>query len=201
MLGKICTLGTLEAHALTMPSIAWLTSACIKAGLPMYGNKHDLLERLRHNGLYGISKWKKKTRALCHILVFLNYAKQSRSRALVMHAMLRTGLPPEIRELIYRMSDVMPVKNASYFYCRKLQKRLGNLATVDMALSNGFVYFKTLLPVTATFEVPDGAKVGNRISLNLMHSLVAEREHRQHLDGTGFILRRKHKGVQLLTCR
>ena len=95
-------------------------------------------------------------------LNFINYMKQTQSRALVMHAMLRTGLPPEIRELIYRMSDVMPVKNASYFYCRE-KICLDNLATVD-AVHNGFVYFKTPLRVTATFEVPDGANVGDRIS-------------------------------------
>lgn len=162
VLGKTCTLGTLEAHTLTMPSGRYIDSILKEAGKATWGTKAQKLQRARRNGLYGISKWKKKTRALWHVLVFLKYIKQSRSRALVMHAMLRTGLPPEIRELIYRMSDVMPVKNASYFYCRK-KICLGNLATVDVD-HDGFVYFKTPLRVTATFEVPDGANVGDRIS-------------------------------------
>ena len=61
---------------------------------------------------------REKTWALVHALTFINYMKQSLSRTLVMHAMLQTGLPEELRERIYRMSNTMPIRNANYFSCK-----------------------------------------------------------------------------------
>jgi hypothetical protein len=65
------------------------------------------------------TKWRNKMWALVRALTFIKYVKQSRSRALVMHAMLQSGLPEELRERkIHRMSNVMPIRNANYFCCK-----------------------------------------------------------------------------------
>ena len=63
-------------------------------------------------------KWRRKAWALVHMLTFIKYVRQARSRALVMHAMLQSGLPEELRERIYRMSNVMPVRNTNYLCCK-----------------------------------------------------------------------------------
>ena len=63
-------------------------------------------------------RWRNKTWALVRAFTFIKYVKQSRSRALVMRVMLQSGLPEDLRELIYRMSNGMPIRNANYFCCK-----------------------------------------------------------------------------------
>ena len=76
-------------------------------GTDWYLYKKDLWKKVREK------KW-----ALVRALTFINYMKQSLSRELVIRAMLRAGLPRELRAIIYRMSNVMPIPNENYICCK-----------------------------------------------------------------------------------
>lgn len=83
-------------------------------------------------------KLRKATWKLVRALTFINYMKQSLSRALVMHAMLQTGLPEDMRERIYRMSNAMPIRNANYFCC-KTKLNLARLLVYRNGRSSSYI--------------------------------------------------------------
>lgn len=97
-----------------VPGYTLLRGPCTR---PMYGGQNWYL--YKRDSWDPWKKVRKKTWTLVVALIFLNYMKQARSRALVMHTILRSryGLPEELRERIYRMSNVMPLRNANYFFC------------------------------------------------------------------------------------